>query len=218
MANKTYNQYCAIAHTLDAVGERWTLLAVRNLLVGPKRFSDLIKGLPGISTNILTERLKVLEEHGIVTTRFLPPPAASTVYQLTERGYALVDALTALARWGSHTLGKPQAGQLIVPEAIAFMVMGVFQRDQQVSHPLTCHVHVKDEGIEHRFGVLLSAQGVNLDEALLQADISLHLGLEALSALSSGRARLKHLIEADDAHVEGSQAAVQALLQWVDNG
>ena len=59
MANKTYNQYCSIAHALDSLGERWTLLVVRNLLMGPKRFSDLMKGLPGISTNILTDRLKI---------------------------------------------------------------------------------------------------------------------------------------------------------------
>lgn len=218
MANKTYNQYCAIAHTLDIVGERWAFLVVRNLLLGPKRFSDLMKGLPGISTNILTDRLKMLEEKGVVTTRFLPPPAASTVYQLTERGYALADALSALARWGSFSLGKPQADQLIVPEAIGFMVMGVFRRDRDFTNILTCDLHVYDEGFDQHFGIHLSPQEATLsDDALPQADISLQVGLEALSALSSERARLHDLLEAGHAYIEGKREMVQALLAWIDN-
>ncbi|MEO0597489.1 MAG: helix-turn-helix domain-containing protein, partial [Chloroflexota bacterium] len=72
MANKTYNQYCAIANALDIVGERWTLLVVRNLLAGSKRFSDLQKGLPGISTNVLTDRLKKLEANDTIASRYLP--------------------------------------------------------------------------------------------------------------------------------------------------
>ena len=80
MTQKTYNQYCPLAHALDLVGERWTLLIIRNLFVGPKRFSDLARGLPTIGTNILTDRLKTLEGNGLIQTRFLPPPAASSVY------------------------------------------------------------------------------------------------------------------------------------------
>ena len=84
MGTRAYNQYCALAHALDIVGERWTLLIVRELLVGPRRFKDLLDGLPGISTNLLSNRLKGLEESGVLRRRItLPPPAASTVYELT---------------------------------------------------------------------------------------------------------------------------------------
>ncbi len=83
---KHYDQYCPMAHALSLVGERWSLLIVRELLRGPKRYTDLAGGLPGIGTNILASRLKDLEEGGIVEKRKLPPPAASTVYELTEYG------------------------------------------------------------------------------------------------------------------------------------
>ena len=83
---KRYGQYCPIAHSLGLVGERWTLLVVRELLRGPKRYTDLADHLPGIGTNILAARLKELEAAGIVEKRKLPPPFASTVYELTPRG------------------------------------------------------------------------------------------------------------------------------------
>src|SRR6266536_6294504 len=82
----TYEQYCPVARTLDVVGERWTLLIVRDLLMGPKRYTDLRAGLPGIATDILTARLRALEEAGFVRRRELPPPAPATVYELTEDG------------------------------------------------------------------------------------------------------------------------------------
>ena len=106
---KPYNQYCPIAHALDLVGERWSLLVVRELQQGPLRYSDLQDRLPGCSTNVLADRLRGLEAGGIVGKRRLAPPAASTVYELTERGAALRPVLAALARWGAQTLGPPDA-------------------------------------------------------------------------------------------------------------
>lgn len=214
MSNKSYNQYCAIAHALDTVGERWTLVIIRNLLLGHKRFSDLMKGLPGISTNILTERLKLLEEKGVLTTRFLPPPAASTVYQLTESGYALADTLAALARWGSLTLGEPKLGQLILNEGIAFMVLGVFRRSDFPSVTLTCNFRVQDEQYDHVFGVKLSPIGMELsEEALPTADVEVEIALEALSGLSSGRTGLQALTSV---RFKGTQAHINELIQWID--
>lgn len=104
---RTYDQYCTVAHALDVLGERWTLLLIRELLLGPRRFSDLQDGLPGIGTNILSTRLKALEADGIVRRTKLPPPAGSTVYELTELGRRLEPTLTELARWGSRILGPP---------------------------------------------------------------------------------------------------------------
>ena len=104
---KRYGQYCPVAHSLDLVGERWSLLVVRELMEGPKRYTDLVDGLPGIGTNILASRLKDLEAGGIVQKTKLPPPAASTVYELTQCGNDLRPVLHELARWGARTLGPP---------------------------------------------------------------------------------------------------------------
>jgi DNA-binding HxlR family transcriptional regulator len=104
---KPYNQYCPVAHALDLVGERWSLLLVRELQHGPLRYSDLHERLQGCSTNVLAARLKDLEAGDVIVRRKLPPPAASTVYELTEKGAALAPVLAALARWGLRTLGPP---------------------------------------------------------------------------------------------------------------
>lgn len=109
---KSYEQYCPVAHALDLVGERWALLVVRELMHGPMRYTDLVDHLPGIGTNILASRLRALEEHGIVTKRKLPPPAASRVYELTEYGRALRTVLRELAVWGARSLGPPEEDEL----------------------------------------------------------------------------------------------------------
>ena len=87
---KHYDQYCPVAHALDVVGDRWALLVVRELLQGPKRYTDLAEGLPGIGTNILAARLRNLELAGVITKKTLPPPAASRVYELTDYGLELL--------------------------------------------------------------------------------------------------------------------------------
>jgi DNA-binding HxlR family transcriptional regulator len=109
---KRYDQYCPIACSLSLVGERWTLLVVRELLYGPKRYTDLVAGLPGIGTNILADRLKELEGAGLVERRKLPPPAASTVYELTPAGHGLRPVLHELARFGARLMGPPPADAL----------------------------------------------------------------------------------------------------------
>jgi DNA-binding HxlR family transcriptional regulator len=112
---KRYDQYCPIAHALQVVGERWTLLVVRELAAGPKRYTDLAAGLPGIGTNILAGRLRDLEAEGIVTKHRLPPPAASQVYELTERGSGLMPVLRSLAHWGARSLGPPGPDEQLEP-------------------------------------------------------------------------------------------------------
>ncbi|GAA2156505.1 hypothetical protein GCM10009844_44830 [Nocardioides koreensis] len=105
--SKRYEQYCPIAHALDLVGDRWALLVVRELMHGPKRYTDLVEGLPGIGTNILAARLRDLEQADVVTRRTLPPPAASKVYELTDYGRELRPAVRELALWGARSLGPP---------------------------------------------------------------------------------------------------------------
>jgi DNA-binding HxlR family transcriptional regulator len=112
---KRYDQYCPVAHALDLVGERWALLVVRELMHGPKRYTDLVERLPGIGTNILASRLRDLEACGIVAKRKLPPPAASRVYELTDYGRGLRTVLRELALWGARSLGPPTADDELFP-------------------------------------------------------------------------------------------------------
>src|SRR3954470_14657421 len=104
---KRYEQYCPMAHALDLVGDRWALLVIRELMHGPKRYTDLVDHLHGIGTNILAARLRDLERNGVVTRRTLPPPAASKVYELTDYGRELRPAMRELALWGARSLGPP---------------------------------------------------------------------------------------------------------------
>lgn len=106
MSRRSYDQYCAVARALDAVGERWSLLIVRELLGGPRRYTDLHADLPGVSTDILATRLKQLEGEGVLLRRKLERPANATVYELTERGVALRQVVAALGGWGLEALGE----------------------------------------------------------------------------------------------------------------
>ncbi|NUR04653.1 MAG: transcriptional regulator [Streptomyces sp.] len=103
---RSYDQYCSAARALDLVGDRWTLLIVRELLAGPRRYTDLHADLPGVSTDVLASRLKDMERDGLGTRRRLPPPGAAYVYELTPRGRELLPVLQALSVWGQGELGE----------------------------------------------------------------------------------------------------------------
>lgn len=111
--SRLYRQYCGLARALDVVGERWTLLIVRELLLGPKRYGDLLESLPGLTTNLLAKRLRDLADEGLIETRKLPKPAGVTVYALTDGGRALEPAVMELARWGGRYMGKPDPGDRV---------------------------------------------------------------------------------------------------------
>lgn len=110
--NRSYNDLCGLAHALDLIGERWALLVVRELLLGPRRYSDLHGELPGISSNILAQRLDGLVANGVATRRTLPPPAGSTVYELTDWGWQLEPVVLQLGRWGARSPGHPAGDHL----------------------------------------------------------------------------------------------------------
>lgn len=124
---RSYGQYCGFARALELVGERWALLIVRDLLIGPKRFSEIERGLPGIPTNILTARLNELEDHGLVHRRLLARPAKGVAYELTADGAALQEAVLALGRWGARHLGAPRAGEVVTEDSIASALLTTFR-------------------------------------------------------------------------------------------
>jgi DNA-binding HxlR family transcriptional regulator/putative sterol carrier protein len=129
MREQRYQQYCALARTLDVVGDRWTLLIVRELGPGPRRFTDLIDGLPGISRKLLTERLRDLERDGIIARRELPPPAARQVYELTDDGRDLATAMAPLIAWGARRIGERQPGESFRPRWVSVSMVGLADRE-----------------------------------------------------------------------------------------
>src|SRR3990172_733914 len=131
MNNRSYNQYCGLAYALDIVGERWTLLIIRNLAAAPRRFTDLMDGLPGVSTNLLSERLKSLEGQGLLKRRILPPPAGSTVYELTSLGLALEKTLIELGKWGSQFVPDSAEGDTLLNVGSYALTIKTFFRPEQ---------------------------------------------------------------------------------------
>ncbi len=127
MATRTYGQYCGFARALEILGERWALLVVRDLLVGPKRYSDLQRGLPKIPSNILSDRLKELEESGIVQRRLLPRPSGAVVYELTQGGRDLEGPVMSLGRWGAKLLGDPRPDEIITEDSMAAAMLTTFR-------------------------------------------------------------------------------------------
>jgi DNA-binding HxlR family transcriptional regulator/putative sterol carrier protein len=141
---RSYGQHCAIAKALDVVGGRWTLLIVREMVPGPRRFKDLLEGLPGIGTNLLTERLRFLEDEEIIARRTLPPPAGSVVYELTAEGRRLESVLFGLSRWGSARLDR-QSSDHFSPRWAMLALRSVHARDAPRGFSETYEFRIGDE-------------------------------------------------------------------------
>jgi DNA-binding HxlR family transcriptional regulator len=127
--NRTYGQYCGLARALEILGERWGLLIVRDLLVAPKRFTDLQRGLAGIPTSVLAARLKELEGAGVVRRRVLPRPEGSIVYELTAYGWELEDVLVRFGRWGAKSLGDPRVDEIITTDSMVVALRSTFRAE-----------------------------------------------------------------------------------------
>jgi DNA-binding HxlR family transcriptional regulator len=157
---KRYGQRCPVAIALDVVGERWTPLIVRELLLGPKRFTDLTDGLPGIGTNVLSNRLAGLQEHGIVERRTLPRPTPVAVYELTDAGRALAPVLRELRAWGARFGPAPQPGDAVRP---AWIVQTAAAGDPRLVSGRTCELRIRDES----FGLTGTDDGVDVTAGIV---------------------------------------------------
>ncbi len=200
MKDRGYNQYCGLAYALDVVGERWTLLIVRELIAGPRRFKDLIDGLPDISTNLLADRLKHLEHQGVIGRRVLPPPAGSTVYELTELGQGLEKSMLELGKWGSRFVpSSPEGVNVLHLGSYALTPKTFFRCDQAQGIEETYELHVDNEILQLQVKEceLQVKQGQALKpDAVFHTDISSYLGLltgqiELEKAVSSGLIRIE---------------------------
>jgi DNA-binding HxlR family transcriptional regulator len=209
MAEHSYHQYCPVAHALDMIGDRWTLLIIRDLLMGPKRFVDLQTGLPGLGTNILTVRLKGLEQNGVIARRFLPPPAASTVYELTPYGSQLEESLTALAHWGAQSLGSLKPDQVIEPDAVMMALYGLFKSGKEFAGSASYEIRCQDERFQQAFFVHVHGKSVEVTRGdMIAPDIVMGLHVETLYALSGQQITLQDAIEQDKISLEGSAQAI----------
>lgn len=209
MTRRGYRQYCATARTLDLVGERWTLLIVRELLTGPKRFKDLGDNLPGIGTGLLAERLKHLEAAGIAHRTRLPPPAGTPVYELTGAGRELEPAVLALARWGRRwAMGDRDEQDAFHPGWAVLGMQAAFDPAAAAGFAATYefrvgdttfHARVADGAVESRMG---PAQH---PDAVLEADE------ETFAGLANGRLRMRDAVRDGRARAHGDRAALTKL-------
>ncbi|PRY02286.1 winged helix-turn-helix transcriptional regulator [Allonocardiopsis opalescens] len=199
MAGRTYGQFCGLARALELVGERWALLIVRDLLVGPRRFTDLRRGLPRIPTNILSARLKELEQAGIVRRRVLPRPSSSVVYELTEYGADLDDVVIRLGVWGARSLGEPGPDDIVTADSMTMALRSTFR--PEAAEGLRA-------GYELRMGeVVLHARvdGGELEVgagALDEPDLVIEAG-PAIKALMAGEATPDEVVASGGVRITG---------------
>jgi DNA-binding HxlR family transcriptional regulator len=186
-SRRGYGQFCAAASALDVVGERWTLLIVRDLLMGPKRYTDLREGLPGIATDLLAARLRTLEGAGLVARRTLPPPAPATVYELTERGRLLGPVLAGLARVGFGFLGDPPDDADVPPERLVLALRASFHPDAVPGLDATYQLFLSSEAfvLTVRDGELGVTRGTTGD-----ADLTIETDAVTLVRFLHGEAEL----------------------------
>ncbi len=145
MTARNYGQHSGVASALELVGERWALLIVRDLLVGPRRYTDLKAGLPRIPTNILSTRLKELQEGGVIRRA---PLLRSIVYELTDVGRSLEDIILALGRWGLQSAGNPAGDDIVTADSLTMDLRSAFRADAARASPATTYVaHVGDVGL-----------------------------------------------------------------------
>ncbi len=200
MKRRSYRQHCGIASALDVVGDRWTLLIVRELLyLGPRRFADLARSQPGLAPNLLTRRLRELEHAGILTRSALPPPASATVYQLTARGRQLEPVLRALLRFGTPLLGDPRDLEELRTELPLQALRAVFRPEDAEGvdevyefriDDLVMQARVVDGTMTLRHGAPDPPDVIVTGDALTLADIAA-ARVDALDALGSGSLRLE---------------------------
>jgi DNA-binding HxlR family transcriptional regulator len=208
VTKRTYCDRCAAAHALDLVGERWALLVVRELLLGPKRFTDLRAGLPSASPNVLAQRLRELEGAGVVRRRKLPPPAASRVYELTDWGMELEPVIVRLGRWGARSPSKPRDAALGVDSLIlSFRTMF----DPLAADGLTAIYELRlgedrfrAEVADGRFEV--SRGGAERPDATIETDAG------TLAALIYEGHELAEAVRSGDVKIEGDESAVERFL------
>lgn len=207
---RSYGEACRFAYALDVIGERWAMLVVRELLLGPKRFTDLRTGLPHASSNILSERLRDLERSGVIQRRKLPPPAASTVYELTEWGRELEPIVTKLGAWGARSPIPPES-QEIGPDSVILALRSLF--DEEAAGDLTATYELRIG--EDRFRVEITDGELGLGRGAVEdptATIAL-ADAPTFAAILAGQLPLEQALVSSNAQIGGSKQAAKRFLR-----
>ncbi|HZZ46620.1 MAG TPA: helix-turn-helix domain-containing protein [Pseudonocardia sp.] len=215
VGQRRYHDGCAVAHGLDLVGERWALLVVRELLLGPKRFSDLRAGLPSASADVLTTRLRELTDNGIVRRRRLPAPAASWVYELTEWGAALDQVIVGLARWSSGSAGMAdRALEPISVDSATLALRAMFNPGRAGGTAETVGLRVEGQpflvNVESGALTVERAQPDNAD--LVDADLVIETDAHTLRSLLVGATDLDITLGAGQVTLHGEPARARDFL------
>jgi DNA-binding HxlR family transcriptional regulator len=203
-AKRTYHEACGIPRALDRVGERWSLLIIRELMLGPKRFTDLRTGLPHVGPDVLSQRLRDLEEAGVLVKRKLPPPAASQVYELTEWGRELDSVLIALGRWGARAPAAPEGCGMSF-DAHLLSLLTLFEPDLAEGFETAIRLQLGDERFRAVVAGDLTLERGDVD----QPDAVVTTSHETLLALAHRRCELDEAEAAGDIEVEGDRQAVE---------
>lgn len=203
--SRSYGQHCALAKSLDLVGDRWTLLIVRELLDRPRRYGDLLNSLAPIATDMLAGRLRDLERNGLVVKRELPKPASGNVYDLTDDGRALEDVINAFLRWGRHLLFTRTPTDLVRPEWLARAVRA-YVRDDRTGPDLVLRLATPQGGAT----IVIGARRVELIGDEVAPDVVLTGEVDVLAA-ATDPARVDELVAAGRLHVAGAPEAVREL-------
>jgi DNA-binding HxlR family transcriptional regulator len=206
---RTYRDRCGVAYALDLVGERWALLVVRELLLGPKRFTDLQSGLPNASRSVLTQRLHELEQTGLVRRRKLPPPAGSWVYELTDWGRRLEDVVLSLGRFALAAPDRPREGEMSVDSHVLHLKA---RFDPRAAGDLaaTYELHLGEDSFQARVadGRVEFAHG-----AAHRPDASIETDPGTLLELAAKPRRLSGAIRSGKVRVEGDVRALTRFLE-----
>jgi DNA-binding HxlR family transcriptional regulator len=204
---RSYHQYCATARTLDLIGERWTLLAIRELLTGPRRFKDLARSLPGIGTGLLGARLRHLERAGLVRRTTLPPPASVAAYELTEAGRELEPAVMALARWGlKWALGSREPGDAFDPGWAVLALQATFRPEEAAGIHAAYEFRVEDEVFHARVD---DGRVESLHGPAWQPTFTVTSDQETFSELAAGELLLEEAARSGRITVEGDRRALR---------
>ena len=207
-SKRTYGDRCGVARALDLVGERWALLVVRELLLGPKRFTDLRAGLPHVSPDVLAARLRDLEESGIVRRGKLPPPAGSRIYELTERGRELEPVVLELGRFGSVAPFPPGEADFGV-DAFAIALKSLFAPSATDGLPVTYELCLGED----RFRAEIAGGHLDIARGGAQApDATIESDPGTLAAVLWHGRKLRDAQRAGAVAVTGSDQAVERFL------
>lgn len=212
MARRSYDQYCGLASALDLVGERWTLLVVRELMPGPKRYTDLAESLRGIGTSLLASRLRKLESDGIVARSWLAPPAASTVYTLTGSGEELARALMPLVQWGLRHAVPEEPG----PETLIRAEWSLLPFTHAADPSALAGIDATYEFIIDDTPALLrvrDGQARVLRSGNRKPDVTVRLDAATVASVGSGRVSVTDATRAGRITVEGDEAAFDDLVR-----